>query len=199
MGEKTRIFLARHGETEWNSRDLVQGQTDVSLSETGEKQATKLADRLADAPLDYVYCSGLSRSRRTAELVGAPHDLEPIVEPALAEQDFGEWDGDTLSELYGMLDRTGTDWTDWAPENGESWTEFSQRVRTALERIVTSHRGECLFVCAHGGVNKVVLTHALFSDTSRRSDVEQGTACLNELTYTGTYDVHAINDDSHVQ
>jgi broad specificity phosphatase PhoE len=195
-----RLLLARHGETEWNSRDLVQGSSDVALSEGGVKQAEQLAERLSDEPIDHIYCSDLERSRRTAEIVGERHGVAPTVEPSLAEQDFGEWDGETLEELHGMLDRTGTDWTEWNPEGGERWSEFCDRVLTAVDRITSEHAQDSVLIAAHGGVNKAVLSRVKFADIGQRSRIEQDTACLNELQYRPEgSEIRRINDTSHLR
>src|SRR5215475_11690790 len=57
-----RIYLARHGETDWNAERRLQGRTDVPLNSTGRQQAAKLAERLKGVRLDAVYTSTLSRS-----------------------------------------------------------------------------------------------------------------------------------------
>jgi broad specificity phosphatase PhoE len=195
-----RLLLARHGETEWNSRDLVQGRSDVALSEAGVRQAKRLAERLGEEPIDHIYCSDLERSRRTAEIVGERHAVDPTVEPSLAEQDFGEWDGEELEALHGMLDRTDTDWTEWSPEGGERWSDFCDRVLGAVDRIASEHAEDAVLIAAHGGVNKAVLSRVKFADTGQRSRIEQDTACLNELRYRpGRSEIRRINDTSHLR
>ena len=64
-----RIYLARHGETDWNAARRLQGRTDTALNSTGRQQAAKLAEHLKGVRLDAIYCSTLSRSRETAEIV----------------------------------------------------------------------------------------------------------------------------------
>src|SRR5687767_1781404 len=63
-----RIYLARHGETDWNTQGRIQGWTDTPLNATGREQAIQLKSRLIGIPLDAAYSSTLSRSRETAEL-----------------------------------------------------------------------------------------------------------------------------------
>jgi hypothetical protein len=78
-GGTLRIYLARHGETEWNVERRLQGGTDTALNATGGQQAAKLRDRLKGARLDAVYSSTLSRSRETAEIVRGQVPLKSFV------------------------------------------------------------------------------------------------------------------------
>jgi len=65
-GATLRVYLARHGQTDWNAAHRMQGQTDIELNATGRQQAELLRERVADIPLDHVYSSTLRRSRETA-------------------------------------------------------------------------------------------------------------------------------------
>ena len=75
------------------------GHLDVPLSALGEAQVVALAGRLATVSLDAIYCSDLLRTRRTAEIIAAPHGLAPIADPALREFAMGRWDGLTAEEI----------------------------------------------------------------------------------------------------
>ncbi len=70
-----KLFLLRHGETEWNQTGRFQGITDVPLDPAGRRQADALSLSLRDEPLCAVYASPLSRARETAERVARPHGL----------------------------------------------------------------------------------------------------------------------------
>jgi probable phosphoglycerate mutase len=66
MNEPTLLLLIRHGETAWNADARIQGHTDIELNARGHAQAQALAGALADAELDAIYCSDLTRARQTA-------------------------------------------------------------------------------------------------------------------------------------
>src|SRR5688572_5903301 len=86
-----RIYVARHGQTEWNAARRLQGGTDVPLNETGRRQAAALADRLAGVRLDRIYSSALQRSRQTAEALQGRAPLEALA--GLNEQSLGAFEG----------------------------------------------------------------------------------------------------------
>ena len=128
------IYLIRHEEPELRGRFI--GRTDPPLTAQGrEAAAAKLCAITAKA----VYVSPLRRARQTAEaiLCATPH----IVLPQLAEFDFGEWEGLTWDEVEdrwpGAAVRKIEDWLGVAPPGGESWPDFSRRIETALQQVLT--------------------------------------------------------------
>ena len=64
-----KIYLVRHGETDWNQAGLLQGQTDIALNAQGLEQAREAAERLKEVPFEIAFCSPLIRAKRTAETI----------------------------------------------------------------------------------------------------------------------------------
>src|SRR3990170_2413628 len=95
----TRLFLVRHGATEWNLNKRAQGQADVPLAREGRLQATDTAERLARMDIDAIYTSDLSSARDTAHAIAAAHGLDVIEDPDLREIDQGDWTGLTPDEI----------------------------------------------------------------------------------------------------
>jgi broad specificity phosphatase PhoE len=149
----TTIFLARHGETDWNAEERWQGHADTALNERGREQARTLARRLAGVPFDAVYASDLQRARETAEIVAEGLGLPVRLEPELREIDVGSWQGLTNSEVLTRF--PGVDRPD-----GESLEAFRERVLRALDAISARHGGNVLVV-AHGGCARTVQRHLL--------------------------------------
>jgi broad specificity phosphatase PhoE len=85
------LFLARHGETDYNALGRFQGLLPVPLNATGRAQAHQLALRAAPLRFAELWCSPLARARETAEIVGAALDLTPREDPRLVETDTGDW------------------------------------------------------------------------------------------------------------
>src|SRR5216110_2190911 len=95
VGQRTLVYLVRHGETTWNVERRFQGQLDVELSKTGLRQAEAVARWLAAQPVRFaaIYSSDLQRASRTALSIGAKLGLEPRRDPSLRELNVGEWQG----------------------------------------------------------------------------------------------------------
>jgi probable phosphoglycerate mutase len=149
----TTIFLARHGETDWNRDNRFQGHADPPLNETGRAQASELSAALADEPLAAVYSSPLRRAFETAEIVAAPHGLEPVPVDALREVDVGSWQGLTRAEVEERFPEHYARWLDYEAgwEDGESYEEMGRRVIAALLELAAAHEGERILAVSHGG------------------------------------------------
>jgi alpha-ribazole phosphatase len=143
----------------------------VPLSPLGERQSAAQAERLRDAPLAAVFSSDLSRARRTAEIIAAPHGLAPALRPALREMDMGRWDGLTAGEIAEREPAAFKDWMSRIGEfpfpEGESLGDLLARAWPAFQEIVAAHSGHSIAVVAHGGTNRTLLCHALGAPLGR--------------------------------
>jgi probable phosphoglycerate mutase len=149
----TTILLARHGETDWNRENRFQGHADPPLNETGRAQAAQLATALAAEPLAAVYSSPLRRAFETAQILAAPHGLEPVPVDALREVDVGSWEGLTRAEIEERFPEQFARWRGYEAgwEDGESYEEMSRRVIAGLLELATAHEGERILAVSHGG------------------------------------------------
>ena len=115
----TTVYLARHGQSDWNAARRWQGHADRPLTGLGRRQAAELAERLADTPLDAVYSSDLRRARETAEAVATKHGLPLHVLPELREVDVGSWSGLTRLEAEERFPEAFARWRD----GGQGWED----------------------------------------------------------------------------
>ena len=145
----TELLLVRHGETDWNAIGRLQGHTDRPLSDYGREQARRLADELESEEFDAVYASDLARARETAEIVGARLHLPVVLEPDLREKDWGNWEGLTSTERFGI------------ELIGESTEGHQKRMLAALGRIAAAYPDGRVLVVTHGGSMRRVQTEAL--------------------------------------
>lgn len=154
-----RILLARHGETDWNARGKVQGQSDIPLNGKGLEQARDLAERLLarGERVERLWCSPQRRAAETAAVVGARLGLEPETAPGLQEISFGIWEGYSWPEVAEKwpeeysgyrLDRLNT-----APEGGECYRQMLERVLPVLKAIAAGPEDTVLAV-THSGLIK---------------------------------------------
>src|SRR5579884_1874642 len=114
--EKVRLWLMRHGETEWSLSGAHTGRTDIPLTERGRENARKMGEALQCHPFALVLTSPLSRARDTCALAG--YGKVAQIEPDLHEWEYGEYEGRSTADIRG--ERPGWElWNDGVP-NGET-------------------------------------------------------------------------------
>src|SRR4029077_20156374 len=161
LGQSTgtlRIYLARHGETDWNAERRLQGRTDTALNSTGRQQAAKLADKLKGVRLDAVYSSTLSRSIETATIARGGGPLKSLA--GLNERNHGKFEG---AKVDGSDPVTEKEWRQRRrdPEDeldgGESLNQFYERVRTTFGAIRSQHGSGAILIVGHSLTNQMIL------------------------------------------
>lgn len=199
-----RIYLTRHGETEWNKEGLLQGKSDVKLSAEGIHQAHLLANYLLSHKFDVVYSSDLSRAVETAEILAAKFNLPVNTTPYLREVNFGDWEGESISDLAKEHPKSfGRFFT--APErchppNGETFLEAQARVMIALRNIIAEHDNQNVLIVAHGAVNRLIIGAALDMPIHKMWAISQFNTALNILRVAdGGFVVELINGTDHLQ
>lgn len=87
------LYIMRHGRTDWNERNKLQGRTDIPLNAAGRKMAEEAAAVYKNVPLDVCYCSPLARARQTAEIFLKNRNIPIITDDRLVEMSFGIYEG----------------------------------------------------------------------------------------------------------
>lgn len=179
-----RIYLARHGQTDWNAERRLQGWTDIPLNETGRSQARDLAAALSHLRFDCVYCSALRRSRETAELLAAGVQIVSL--GSLNEQAHGKFEGNILDdgnpELLAEFLRRRFDPRD-SLDGGESQEQHRARVLTAIDTIRSNHAaGGQVLVIGHGGTNSLILQSLAGTNTDLTFHIRNTDVYLIELS-----------------
>ena len=163
----TTVWLARHGESDWNAAKRFQGRSDRPLTPLGRQQAKALASELASSSsLSVIYTSPLRRALETAAVVGEQVGLEPVPDDDLREVDVGSWTGLSRAEVEARYPDAFERWLDGGEgwDDGESYAEMSARVLAALVRISGSHPGDELLVVSHGGPIRAIQAAAAGMD-----------------------------------
>jgi 2,3-bisphosphoglycerate-dependent phosphoglycerate mutase len=168
------VYLARHGETDWNAEHRLQGCADRHLNDTGRAQASQLADRLAGLHFDAVYSSALARSRETAELVRGSVPLTVL--DGLNERRLGAFEGRridaTSPATAAEYARRSQDPHD-ALDGGESLTVFFERIQAAVAEILTRHPAGTILIVGHGGANQMIVRSLLGLSAIQGSSFQQ--------------------------
>jgi probable phosphoglycerate mutase len=174
------VYLARHGETDWNRQGKMQGRLGASLNELGRAQAIALARVARELEVTGIISSPLPRALETARLVSAETKLEIVVCDALMEVDFGECSGLTEAEIAARhpqlkAERLANKWHHCWPK-GESYADAAARLARSIAAGALPGKPGTLLI-AHQSVNRA-LSHLLSGyapgemlQMSQRSDV----------------------------
>jgi 2,3-bisphosphoglycerate-dependent phosphoglycerate mutase len=203
---KTQLLLIRHGETAWNAEHRIQGQLDIPLSPLGVLQSARLAECLANEPIDAVYSSGQSRAWLTAAPLAARLGLEVIAEPRLRERSFGIFEGLTLDEIAERYPPEFKKWRErdpaWRPEGGESGQQLIDRVLSAVSDIGVKHPRQTVVLVSHGGVLDVLYRAARLLEWHAPREHQMLNAAINRLTTSATplqLSIERWGDVAHLQ
>jgi probable phosphoglycerate mutase len=169
-----RIYLARHGQTDWNADHRLQGATDTVLNGAGREQAAKLAERLRGLKMDAVYSSTLRRSLETANTVRGPVPLEALA--GLNERRLGMFEGrrvDATDPLAAREYARRSQEPDDTLDGGESLTQFFDRVRATVMAIRSQRPSGTILIVGHGGTNQMIVRALLGLSAQRAQSFEQ--------------------------
>lgn len=159
--KSTTLFIIRHGQTDWNVIEKIQGQIDIPLNDTGIKQAQLVASFLKNKNLSphALYSSDLQRAHQTAQQISPLFSLNIITTQHLRERHVGILQGLTKKQVHEMH---GTHWENAldTEHGGESKTEFVQRLTNELSRISKNHLNESVIIVTHGHAIRQFIAYA---------------------------------------
>ena len=196
--EARRIYLLRHGKLELkdNLRRYI-GQLDVPLNEEGISKARDFCRKLKNVDYSAVYCSDLTRSRQTAEIIAASPEIAVIIDERLREIHFGKWEGKTVAEVAQKCPRSYSEWGSdlsyYRVPGGESYADCSRRVVAAFQDILSKSTGNIL-ISGHIDVNRLILCHVLGLPIKNLFRISQRHGCINIILSTNNdFRVELIN------
>lgn len=187
MEERT-VYLLRHGKIKLeDERRRYIGQLDLPLAEEGARQAERLRKIFAGVALGAVYCSDLSRSRRTAEIIADGKEVAVDCRSELREISLGEWEGCAFADIArrfpGEFKARGADIAYYRVPGGESFADCSKRVVAAFHELLGKAAGDVLIV-GHAGVNRLLLCHILGVPVANLFRIGQDYGCVNIIQCT---------------
>lgn len=186
----TTFYIVRHGQTDWNVKDLLQGQANPPLNHTGRKQAHEIAETLKTIHFDEIFSSDLDRAVETTEIIAKERNLAVKTATALREKSYGSYEGrfrqevkEELKELFDTWKKLTTDDEKMKfkiYKNGESDGEAAERFIRHLREIAIAYPGKTILIASHGGVMRYLL-------------IKLGWAKYNEM------ESHAIQNTGYIK
>ncbi|MCJ8167052.1 histidine phosphatase family protein [Pontibacter sp. E15-1] len=200
-----KVYLIRHGQTDYNLQSIVQGSgIDSSLNATGQRQAIQFFERYKDVPFDKVYTSTLQRSIQSVQGfldLGLPHEKHA----GLNEIHWGVREGTHMTpeedQYYADMLQTWRDGDcDASIEGGESPVVVAARQKPFIELMLSRPEEETILICMHGRAMRIMLCNLLNYPLSCMDNFEHLNLCLYELEHTGSmFTVKKYCDVSHLR
>jgi len=205
--DATSIYLVRHGETDYNLNQIVQGRhIDCPLNDHGRFQATQLAKRFSDEHFDAIYSSTLCRAIQTVAEVSTPHPEVPVfLRRDLEEMNWGIFEGRPMdAAVRAMYNELNVEWcagdTTRRVDGGESICDVQERALRVLYEMITRHHGRTLLVVTHGRFLRVLLASVLprFGLT-RMNEIKHANTGINLVVFRdGRFEDRMLNCTAHL-
>ena len=198
-----KVYIVRHGETEWNAQGRIQGHTDVPLSDQGRRQAQSIAQRLRGVPFDVAFASDLARTHETAETILDGTAIPLHTTPQLREYNKGVFEGLNVHEYarqYPDQYRASlANDLDFAPTGGESIRQTQVRIGAFCDDMLQRHPDDTILVVGHGGSLRALLVKLLDLPLESNWKFVMGNCALSLIyTYPDNAVLHLYNDTGHL-
>ncbi len=145
------LYVVRHGQTDWNVENKVQGKADISLNNKGLEQAEETREQLKTKQFDIIICSPLKRARETAQVINRDRNLQIIYDDQISERDFGEFEGVYKKDF----DFEGF----WSYkqnvhfQKAENIRDFFNRIYLWLDKTKSEYKDKNILLVTHAGVS----------------------------------------------
>ncbi|MCU0430379.1 MAG: histidine phosphatase family protein [Cytophagaceae bacterium] len=200
-----KIYLIRHGQTDYNKKGIVQGnKVDSDLNAVGKQQASLFFDAYKHIPFDKIYTSKLKRTHQSVQAfieAGIPSESFE----GLNEISWGDMDGVQASyhdtEAYkDIVKRWSAGEVDTSLHNGESPLQVWKRQEPVLKKLLFEEPGKTFLVCMHGRAIRVLLAGLVLKDLSTMESFMHDNLSLYILNFDGENShIELSNDTSHLQ
>ncbi len=169
-----KFYIIRHGQTNWNKEAKIQGKTDIELNEEGIKQANKAKEIMKNYPIDIIVSSPLKRAKRTAEIINEEKNVPIILDKAIEERGFGDFEGKIRKEIQDeILNSEILD--DYQLNKQYKGVETIQslcgRVWTLLDYLKRDYAEKNILLVTHGGV--MVAVNGYFNGVNDKGILER--------------------------
>ncbi len=200
----TRVFLIRHGTTDWNKEEIFRGRAECKLNQTGQNEARAVASYFQNIPLAAVFSSPLSRAMETARPTADSKNLAVIPDPDFTDIDFGDWQGLPLKEVREKAPELYRLWLENPGAvvfpKGEGLPGVRKRAWEGLQRLAEGNPDRTILIVTHRVVTKVLICAALGLDDSHFWQVKQDSTAINCLEFKrGIFNIALVNDTCHLK
>ena len=143
-----KIYVTRHGQTDWNVQGKTQGRADIELNEVGIKQAKQTKEELKNVDIDLIICSPLKRAKQTAEIINEGRNIQIIFDNQIIERNFGEFEGKKIKfdEFWDYNAHPRY-------QRAETIQEIISRISNFLDKIKEEYKDKNVLLVTHGGVS----------------------------------------------
>lgn len=148
-----KLYVVRHGQTEWNYENRVCGVSDVQLTDKGKEQANELSKIINMKQIDIILTSPLSRAVKTAEILSSGISKDLIIDHRLIEQDYGVFEG-AYRDNNNFLEAKRHFPSKLS--GGESILQVVQRIFNVLDEIKEKYQSKNVLIVTHGGVCRII-------------------------------------------
>jgi probable phosphoglycerate mutase len=201
------IYITRHGETQWNKENRLQGWRDSELTDNGIRNATALGERLGQTKFQAIYSSPIERAVKTAKLICSDRKIPILFEDSLKEINLGDWEGKVKEEIEENSKQAFFDfWNaphlyNHEPHQGESLSALKSRVEHVINKIIAENNDGNVLIVTHGVTIRAILSYLMNIPTEKWWDGPfiEGTS-LTLAQYDGiSFQVKMIGDTSHIR
>lgn len=192
------FYLIRHGETDWNKRNKIQGHTDIPLNDSGLLQAQRVAKRLSSYSLHHIFSSDLLRAKQTAEEIAKYHPNGSIAHfHEFRERNFGQWEGHNMEKIKSL--HPGEDVQSLIEKYGiERLEDMQERALKKLTELAGFHPEKQMAIISHGGLINALLLKISKGEYGTGKTKLANTS-FNHISYEkGKWIIHVVNDSSHL-
>lgn len=187
----TKIYLVRHGETDWNVQGIIQGQTDVPLNDIGKHQALQCGEYLSKKDFDMIISSPLKRAKESAEIINGILNLPIIYNENLKERYFGIAEGNSKNNLIKR-------YPNQVYPGQESRLALNKRVMMELNKIIENHPNKRIIIVAHGAViNSMLSSITNHIMGSRITTLKNGSFTILDVKES-IWQIKSANQTSHI-
>ncbi|NKF08479.1 histidine phosphatase family protein [Clostridium gasigenes] len=149
----TKLYITRHGETEWNTKGIMQGFGNSPLTELGREQGKWLRDRMNDLHIDVIYSSPSGRAYETAEIIKGDRDIELLADDGLREINMGQWEGLCQDEIKELSEENHFNFwnlpSKYISVAGENYYESRERSYNTITKILEKEKGKTILIVTH--------------------------------------------------